>query len=258
METKKYSNDEIEIDLREVFILLISKMWLIVLVGMLTAVLGFALSAFLIAPTYESTSKIYILNKQQENTVTYSDVQLGTQLTKDYAELITSRLVLEKVIEELNLTRIDEEMDYEEMLEKVEVTTPTDTRILFITVTDNDPVMAMNIANSIREEAAVHIKNVMDIEAVNIVETANLPMEKAGPSILKWTLIGGCIGAFIVIAVVLVFFFLDDTIKTSDDVEKYLELSTLALIPLDAQQAAGKNGKKKPVKKKKKPNLEKL
>lgn len=252
METKQYSNDEIEIDLREVFILIISKMWLIVLVGMLTAMIGFAISAFLIAPTYESTSKIYILNKQQENTVTYSDVQLGTQLTKDYAELITSRLVLEKVIEELKLTEIDEGMDYEAMLEKVEVTTPTDTRILSITVTDTDPVMAMNIANSVREEAAVHIKNVMDIEAVNVVETANLPMEKAGPSITKWTLLGGCIGAFLVMAVVLVVFFLDDTIKTSDDVEKYLGLSTLALIPLDTQQGAVKNNKKKPVKKKKK------
>ena len=78
-------------------------------------------------------------------------------------------------------------------------------------------------------------------------------MEKAGPSIFKWTLIGGCIGAFLVVAVVLVIFFLDDTIKNSDDVEKYLGLSTLALIPLDATQAAAsRNGKKKPVKKKKK------
>ena len=102
MDTKQNINDEIEIDLREVLILLISKAWLIGLVGIFTALIGFVLSAFLIAPTYESTSKIYILNKQQENTVTYSDVQLGTQLTKDYAELITSRLVLEKVIEDLN------------------------------------------------------------------------------------------------------------------------------------------------------------
>ena len=82
METKQNFNDEIEIDLREVVILLISKAWLIVTVGIFTALIGFAISAFLIAPTYESTSKIYILNKQQENTVTYSDVQLGTQLTK--------------------------------------------------------------------------------------------------------------------------------------------------------------------------------
>ena len=249
METKQYNNDEIEIDLREVFILLLSRAWLIALVGMLTAIIGFVLSAFVIAPTFESTSKIYILNKQQENTVTYSDVQLGTQLTKDYAQLITSRLVLEKVIEDLSLTEINEDIDYEAMLDKVEVTTPTDTRILSITVTDTDPVLAMEIANSVREAAAVHIKNVMDIEAVNVVETANLPMEKAGPSIAKWTLIGGCIGAFLVMAFVLLIFFMDDTIKTSDDVEKYLGLSTLALIPLDTQTVA-KNGKKKTAKKK--------
>lgn len=249
METKQYNNDEIEIDLREVFILLLSKAWLIALVGMLTAIIGFVLSAFVIAPTFESTSKIYILNKQQENTVTYSDVQLGTQLTKDYAQLITSRLVLEKVIEDLNLTEINEDLDYEAMLDKVKVTTPTDTRILSITVTDTDPVLAMEIANSVREAAAVHIKNVMDIEAVNVVETANLPMGKAGPSVLKWTLIGGCIGAFLVMAFVLLIFFMDDTIKNSDDVEKYLGLSTLALIPLDTQTAS-QNGKKKAAKKK--------
>lgn len=251
METKQYNNDEIEIDLREVFILLLSKAWLIALVGMLTALIGFAVSAFVIAPTFESTSKIYILNKQQENTVTYSDVQLGTQLTKDYAQLITSRLVLEKVIEDLKLAETYEGINYEAMLNKVEVTTPTDTRILSITVTDTNPVMAMEMANCIREVAAVHIKNVMDIEAVNIVETANLPTEKAGPSITKWTLIGGCVGAFLVMAVVLLIFFMDDTIKNSDDVEKYLGLSTLALIPLDTQAAAtGKNGKKKAAKKK--------
>lgn len=90
----------------------------------------------------------------------------------------------------------------------------------------------------------------MDIEAVNVVETANLPMEKAGPGILKWTLIGGLIGAFMVMAVVLVFYFLDDTIKTSDDVEKYLGLSTLALIPLDSR-TQGKADKKKAGKKNK-------
>lgn len=252
METRQNSNEEIEIDLREVFLLLAGKLWLILLVGMLTALTGFAISAFLIPPTYESTSKIYILNKQQENTVTYSDVQLGTQLTKDYAELIRSRLVLEKVIEELGLGDIYEGIDYKAMLGKVEVTTPTDTRILSITVTDQDPVLAMDIANSVREAAAEHIKNVMDIEAVNVVETANLPLEKAGPVIWKWTLLGGAMGAFFVMAAVLMLFFMDDTIKTSDDVEKYLGLSTLALIPLDQRAASAGVGKKKTAKKKKK------
>ncbi len=226
--------DEIEIDLREVLLLFIRKLWLILSIGFLTAIIGFAISQFVLEPVYESTTQIYILNKQDSNTVTYSDVQLGTQLTKDYAELIESRYVIETVIEELQLKTYNPELDYEAMLEKITVTTPTDTRILAITVKDTDPMLAMEMANSIREVAAVHIKNVMDIEAVNVVDTANLPTQKASPSVTKWTLLGGCIGMFLVMAIVLICYLLDDTIKTSDDVEKYLGLSTLALIPLDS------------------------
>ena len=236
MEPRNTQVDEIEIDLREVFLILLGKLWLIILVGIFTAAIAFGFSQFVMEPVYESTTQIYILNKQENNTVTYSDVQLGTQLTKDYAELIESRYVLEAVIEELQLTAIDPEMDYEAMLKKITVTTPTDTRILAITVSDADPVLAMDIANSIREAAAVHIKNVMDIEAVNVVDTANLPTEKASPSVFKWTVIGGFIGMFLVMAIVLVWYLLDDTIKTSDDVEKYLGLSTLALIPLETRE----------------------
>ncbi len=231
METNRNQADEIEIDLREICLLLFSRLWLIILTAIFTGAAAFGISVFLIQPTYDSTTKIYILNKQEENTVTYSDVQLGTQLTKDYAQLITSRLVLEKVIQELQL----KDMDYEGMLRKVSVETPTDTRILSITVSDADPVMAMEIANSIRESAAQHIKNVMDIEAVNVAETANLPTQKASPSVMKWVAGGSAAGAFLVVAVLLLVYFLDDTIKTSDDVEKYLGLSTLALIPANTQ-----------------------
>lgn len=236
METRNTQVDEIEIDLREVFLILFGKLWLIVLVGIFTAALAFGFSQFVLEPVYESTTQIYILNKQENNTVTYSDVQLGTQLTKDYAELIRSRYVLEEVMEELQLAQMNPGLDYEAMLEKVTVTTPTDTRILAITVKDTDPVLAMEMANSIREAAAVHIKNVMDIEAVNVVDTANLPMEKSSPSVFKWTAIGGFIGMFLVMAIVMVWYLLDDTIKTSDDVEKYLGLSTLALIPLENRE----------------------
>lgn len=247
VETKQYNNEEIEVDLFEVLLLLVSKAWLIILAGILTATIGFVYSAFFIAPTYKSTTKIYIQNKQQENVVTYAEMQVGIQLTKDYGELITSRMVLEKVIQDMEL----EDMSYESLLAKVQVTNPEDTRIMTITVTDTDPMMAMELANCIRETASDHITNVMDIEAVNIAETANLPTKKAGPSITKWTVLGGCVGAFFVIAVVLILFFLDDTIKSSDDVERYLGLSTLALIPLDAQEAARSRSRRKKSGKKK-------
>lgn len=224
---ERRDNDTIEIDLLEIIHVLLSRLWLIVCVGAAMAIICFVISKFVITPTYESTTKIYILNKSESTTVTYSDVQMGTQLTKDYAELINSRYVLEKVIEELSLT----DLEYKDLLKKVSVYTPADTRIVSITVTDTDPEKAMNIANCIREVAGDHIQNVMDIDAVNVVENANMPTSKAGPSVVKWTFLGGIIGALLICIVILIHYLMDDTIKSSEDVERYLGLSTLALIP---------------------------
>ncbi len=236
----KNNNDVIEIDLLEIIGLLLSRWLLIMLVGITTALIGFAISFFVIAPTYESTTKIYILNKNESQNVTYSDMQLGTQLTKDYSELINSRYVLEEVIQKLRLN-----LDYQGLKEKVSVSSPPDTRIVAITVTDKDPVEAMNIANAIRESASNHIGNVMDIDAVNVVESANMPTKKAGPSYLKWTVIAGMLGVLLVCAMILIKYLLDDTIKTSEDVERYLGLSTLAIIPIIESEADSKKKRKK-------------
>lgn len=244
-------NDVIEIDIREIAGMFFSKLRLIISVGLFSALLMFNFSKFLITPIYESTTKIYILNKQEDSAVTYSDVQLGSQLTKDYAELITSRYVLEEVDMQLGLN-----VTYSELLNKVKVTTPADTRILAITVRDSSPIQAMHIANTVREVAAAHIENVMDIEAVNIVETANLPMEKSSPSVGKWTLAGGMIGCLLVCMILLVMHILNDTIKSSEDVERYLQLSTLALIPMSDQEQQIKKKKQKRKTKKSMSNVE--
>ncbi len=235
------NKDEIEIDLLELVHILLGKWWLILGIGFLTAIIGLMISSFVLIPVYESTTKIYILNKNETATVTYSDVQMGTQLTKDYAELINSRYVLEEVIQKLAL----DDLEYQELLNKVSVETPTDTRIVSVTVEDQDPVQAMNIANCIREVAGEHIQNVMDIEAVNVVETANMPTDKAGPNILMWTLAGGMIGVMVVCVIVLVRYLLNDTVKSSEDVEKYLALSTLALIPVAAESGDSRKSKTK-------------
>ncbi len=236
----KRDNDVIEIDLMEIFHLLLGRLWMIISVGLFAALVCFSISNFILTPYYESTTKIYILNKTENASVTYSDVQMGTQLTKDYAALIGSRYVLEEVIQKLHL-----EMGFNGLLGKINVTTPNDTRIVSITVEDDDPVQAMTIANCIREVASEHIQNVMDIDAVNIVETANMPTVKAGPSSMKWMLIGGIIGSFLMCAIVLIQYLVDDTIKSSEDVERYLGLSTLALIPATENETDVKKKKKK-------------
>lgn len=227
MENHKQNEEIIEIDLLELVHVLLSKFLLIFLIAVTTAMIGFSISFFVLKPTYESTTKIYILNKNDNQTVTYSDVQLGTQLTKDYSELINSRYVLEEVNQKLFLN-----LSYKEMKKKVNVSSPSDTRIVAITVKDTDPVLAMNVANAIRESASKHISNVMAIDAVNIVESANMPTDKSGPSYAKWTLAGGLLGGILVCAIILIKYLMDDTIKTSEDIERYLGISTLGSIPI--------------------------
>lgn len=239
MENHRENNNEIEFDLLEIVHILFSRFWIILCAGFVAALVCFAISAYVLAPVYESTTKIYILNKTDNSAVSYTDVQMGTQLTKDYAELINSRYVIEKVIAKLSL----EDVEYKDLMKKVSVDTPVDTRIVSITVEHTVPEMAMGIANCIREVAGEHIQNVMDIEAVNVVETANMPIEKSGPSVVKWTAIGGIAGVFLACAVILVIFLLDDTIKSSEDVERYLGLSTLAMIPVISEDSTAKKRK---------------
>lgn len=241
MENQRENTNEIEFDLLEIIHILLGRLWIVLGTGVIAALICFGISGYVLAPVYESTTKIYILNKTENTAVTYTDVQMGTQLTKDYAELINSRYVIEKVIGQLSL----EDMEYKDLMKKVSVNTPVDTRIVSITVEHTDPALAQKIANCIREVAGEHIQNVMDIEAVNVVEAANMPTEKSGPGVAKWTLIGGLAGVFFASAIILIIFLLDDTIKSSEDVEKYLGLSTLAMIPVISEDNTARKKKLK-------------
>ena len=236
-------DDVLEINLGELFAVLMGRAFLIISAGVFFALAGLFLSKFVIHPEYESTTKIYILNKEENQTVTYSDVQISTQLTQDYAELIKSRRVLEEVIQRLHLV----DMEYKDLYEVLKVDTPSDTRIVAITVKDEDPLMAMKIANCIREVASEHITNVMDIDAINVAETANVPTSKSSPSVVRWTVIAGFLGAVVVAFFAILGYLLDDSIKSNDDVERYLGMSTLALIPLTLDE---QDKKKKPKKSK--------
>ena len=232
------NNDEIEIDLGEVFHLVISKLGVIILSGILLGVLSIIGTMLFITPKYESTTKIMVLNKQDNNTLTSADMQTSTQLTKDYAELIQSRTVLEGVIAQLNL-----DMTYKEMLNKVSVETSSDSRIVSISVTDEDPYTASEIANAVRDMAAEHIQSVMDIAAVNVVDTANIPNEKASPSLAKNGVIGGLLGVIIAMAAVIIIYLTNDTIKVEEDVERYLGLSVLGSIPFSEKESRSKKKK---------------
>ena len=234
------TEDVIEIDLQELLGLILNRLWLIILCGIVAGAAGFCVSNYLLVPQYQSTTKVYILNKNDNSTLTYSDMQLGTQLTKDYAQLIKSRDVLEQVIETCGLTE-----NYDSFSQRVTVENISDTRIIAITVEDMEPSMAQFIANEVRRVAADHIKNVMDIQAVNVAEEANLPESPSSPNIIKWTALGLMLGVFLSAMIVIVRFLMDDTVKSSEDVERYLGLSTLAMIPIMEDESLHRGKRKK-------------
>ena len=244
-------DDVIEIDLVELLGVILHNLWIIIVSGVIVAAVALLVSYFIITPKYESVTKIYVISKTNADTMTYSDLQAGSTLTKDYKELVKSRPVLEEVLAE---TGIDVEL--KDLEEQITVEVPQDTRIVSITVEDKDPYEARIIADSVRIAAAKHIQEVMDTEAVNVVEEASLPIEKSSPSILKNTAIGYAVGLFLAIAIVIINYIMDDTIKTPDDVEKFLGVSVLGSIPYSENDLSDKAemeryGKKKKQRKKK-------
>ena len=135
-------NSEVEIDLLEVLHILLDRFWIILLSGIAGGLVFIAATLLFITPQYESTTKMYVLSKQDNNTITSSDMQTSLSLTKDYAELIKSRTVTEGVISKLNL-----DLTHEGLLGKMTIDSAADTRILSISVRDKDPYVACEIAD---------------------------------------------------------------------------------------------------------------
>ena len=232
-------DDEIEIDLKELFYVIKQKLWIILLTGIVGAVSIGLYTAMVMKPVYTSSAMLYIVNKTTTLT-SLTDLQLGTQLTKDYKVLVTSRPVTAQVI-----TNLDLNLSHEQLVKKIKVDNPTDTRILTISVEDTDPYMAKSIADEFASVASARMAEIMDSVPPNIVEEAYLPTQKTKPSITKNTMIGGIAGIFLAGAVILVLFVMNDAIKTPEDVEKYLGLNTLATIPVFEDETGAKKKKSK-------------
>jgi capsular polysaccharide biosynthesis protein len=161
-------------------------------------------------------------------------------LSSDYLQLIQTRPVLEKVIAELGL-----DMSVDELKGKITATKQGDSRIISISVVDESPVVAKRIADAVAKAAAEQIYTVMDAELVNIVQPGNVPEEPSSPAVMKNTAIVFIIAVFAVCAVIIIRNIVDDTIKTSEDVEKYLGISVIGSIPIFGAEANTDKKKKK-------------
>ena len=217
--------EETEIDLLEIFYLLRSKWKEIFLAVLVGALIFGAYHTFLIKPSYQADASIYITNN--DSMITFSDLQLSAALTDDYANIIKSRTVLNRVIDELDLN-----LDYEELGELVDVENPDSTHIVDIKVTCDDPEMSRNITNALLNISVSQIYQIIGSSEPTVIDySVAEAVQDVTPGLLKYLAIGGLLGAFIMCAIYVLRMLMDSTMKSEEDVEKYLHLPVLAAVP---------------------------
>ena len=220
--------DKIEIDVLQLVKVLWKRKFVIVLVALLAGITAFAYSSFVIKPQYTSTTRIYVVNRNQADKpgLTNQDLQAGAYMVKDYREIILSQDVLEKVVADQSLT-----IDAKTLGKKVSVTVPADTRIVSISVRDGKPEEASRIANALREVAAQKIISVTRVSDVTTLEEARPATSPSSPNIRRNTMMATVAGVGFVVIIVLLVELLDDRVKRPEDIEEVMHLSLLGVIP---------------------------
>ena len=221
-------NQAVEIDVFAMLKTLWKRKFSIVLVALVFAIAAFGYSAFLAKKEYQSTSRIYVVSRQNQdnNALTNSDLQAGSYLVKDYREIILSQNVLSQAIEELKL-----DMTPAELSKKISVSVPTDTRILSITAKDGDPKEAARIANGLRNVAAEKIIAVTKVSDVTTLDEAEVPQTPSSPNIRRNVLLGFIAGASLMVVLMVVVEVLDDRVKRPEDIEELMGLTLLGIVP---------------------------
>ena len=220
--------EKFEIDVFQLVKVLWKRKFLIVLAALVAGLAAFAYSSFVIQPQYTSTTRIYVVNRNQADKpgLTNQDLQAGSYLVKDYREIILSQDVLEKVVADQNLA-----MDAKTLGRKVSVTVPADTRIVSISVRDGKPEEASRIANALREVAAQKIISVTRVSDVTTLEEARPATSPSSPNIRRNTMMATIAGVGFVTVIVLLVELLDDRVKRPEDIEEVMHLSLLGVIP---------------------------
>lgn len=220
--------EKIEIDVLQLVKVLWKRKWIIVLAALVAGVVSFAYSSFVIKPQYTSTTRIYVVNRNQADKpgLSNQDLQAGAYLVKDYREIILSQDVLEKVVTDQKLT-----IDAKTLGKKVSVNVPTDTRIVSISVRDVKPEEASRIANALREVAAQKIISITRVSDVTTLDEARPATSPSSPNIRRNTMMSVIVVTGLVILVVLLVELLDDRVKRPEDIEEVMQLSLLGVVP---------------------------
>lgn len=227
------------IDLREYFQIIKKRAWIIVLITILAMITSGIISFFVLSPVYEANTTLIVNTEQNKDTDVLTGDQLSVtqRLTLTYGEIIKSRSVIDEVINKLNLDK-----DYEEVVKKITVSPVKDTQIIEITVQDTNARRARDIANAIPSVFTKEAKRITKANSVEVIDRAITPENPVKPNKVMNIAIAAVLGVMIGLFIVFVLEYMDNKVKTPQDIEKHLGLPVIGVVP--NENMAKKGGKK--------------
>ncbi|MFW5649163.1 MAG: YveK family protein [Candidatus Alkaliphilus sp. MAG34] len=223
-------DQEIELDLKELIQIIQKRLWFIVLATVLAVSIGGIVSFFIMEPVYKASTTIMVgkpADYIEGNQLQVQDLNLNQRLARTYGEIVKSRKVSEDVISQLKL-----DFTPQQLKDKTSVDLVKDTEFITISVTDTDPERAAVIANKMAEVFRIRVMDIMKVDNVQVLDDAIVPTSHIKPRPKLNMAIAGVLGMMISIFVVFLLEYLDSTIKTPEDIEKYLGLSVIGTIPI--------------------------
>lgn len=233
----KEENQEVEIDLKALF-LKFKALWYFIVLGALAGLfISVLYGKFMTTPMYSSSTMIYL--RGSSSSVNLQDLQLGSALTSDYGVIFKSRPNLENVITNLNL-----DMSASQLSGMITVSNPSDTHILKVTVTSTDPNLSANIANEVAENGMQTVREI-DSQEPYVIERAVTGSAVGGTTLVKRGVMGAVAGMILVMFAIFLRFTFADTIASTDDVESVLGAPVLAVVVEDRNLSYAKKNTKK-------------
>lgn len=236
-----------ELDIMELLYALKNKIAYIIVTVLIFAVLGFVYSKFLITPMYKSSTS-FVLSKSTESTtqtgtsttttsegITQSDVALNSKLVSTYSEIIKSKTIAKEVMASLGLN-----MTISEFTSRVTVSSKSDTELIEITVSNEDPYVSAAIANSLAEVFRDKVYEIYKIDNLSVIDEAEPTATPYNIGTVKNILLFAIVGLVLSCGIIFVIVYFDDTVKEEKDVEALVNIPVIAAIPVLEDSEGGK------------------
>ena len=233
-------NNEVEIDVIPILKALWSKLWLMLLVGLIVGAVAFGTAKLLVKPTYRCGFSAYVNNQHaqstEKNVLTNSDLAAAQHLTKTLSYIIRSNTILTASLQSIN-----SDLSFDQFSRMVSTEIRDETELISVFVVNEDPQEAYDLANAIAKTAPEYMSEIVEGSSMKIVDYPVYPHSRFRPNYLKYAVIGFLLGAFIVAVFVVIRLFTDDTVRSEDEIEQHFGLPILGVLPDNSVTDKGKD-----------------